>query len=304
MKKVCLVVVTYNRLGCLQKAVMGARHETEADILVVDNASTDGTQEWLQRESEINILELPTNTGGAGGFAAGMRWAYEKGYEWIWVMDDDVVILPGSLPKLLDYGKIAPSIQPSKLDAKGHVFEFEGILHPKSFRRSRLPHCRVFKDKNWVDCTTANFEGMFLHRQIIESLGYPRSDFFLAWDDAYYGWLVSRRFKNIYIKDFCIQKQFDKNRALIGGKRLFSSSFFGRYFHLRNFMRVIRLEHLGLRAYFQYAYEWLKAFALTLLLDKKGRDLKWLFTAAKVGWRCDELTENTQAFLNRTCTSH
>ena len=77
MKKVCLVIVTHNRLDCLQKAVMAARHETEADILVVDNASTDGTQEWLQRESQINIFELSTNTGGAGGFAAGMRWAYE-----------------------------------------------------------------------------------------------------------------------------------------------------------------------------------------------------------------------------------
>ena len=300
MRKVCLVIVTYNRLACLQKAVAAALREDDADVLAVDNASTDGTREWLREQKTVNVLEMTENAGGAGGFSAGMRWAYEKGYEWIWLMDDDVVVLPGSLCKLLAYGEVAPSVQPSKLDAAGHVFEFEGIIHPHSFRRSRLPHRRVFKDRSWVDCTTANFEGMFMNRKVVEVVGYPRADFFLAWDDAYYGWLVSRRLRNIYVKDFCIQKQFDKNRAVIGGKRLFSSSFFGRYFHLRNFMRVIRLERLGPRAYLQYAYEWLKAVALTLVLDRKFREAAWLFAAARAGWSGDDLRPSTQAFLNRT----
>ena len=298
MNRVCIVIVTRNRRPFLEEAVRAALAEPEADLLVVDNDSSDGTREWLAGQPGLEVLETGANLGGAGGFAAGMRRAYERGYEWMWIMDDDVRPLPGAVAKLLAYGAVAPSVQPTKLDARGRVFEFEGRIHPRSFRRSRLTHAAVFADRAWVDCNTANFEGMFLHRRVVEAVGYPRADFFIAWDDAYYGWKVSGKLKNIYVRDACIQKQFAKEKAVIGGKRFLSSTLFGRFFHLRNFMRVIRLERLGGRAYMQYAYEWAKAFLLTVVLDRDLRGAAWLFTAARDGWR-GELRPSTERFLAR-----
>lgn len=297
MKSVCIIIVTRNRLECLQRAVRAASAEPLADLLVVDNASTDGTREWLAAQTGFEVLETGGNLGGAGGFAAGMRRAYERGYEWLWIMDDDVMPLPGGAATLLRYGEIASAVQPTKLDAQGRVFEFEGLVHPKSFRRSRLTHAKVFADRDWVGCTTANFEGMFMHRRVIDAVGYPEAAFFLAWDDVYYGWKVARTLKNIYVKAACVRKQFDKEAAVIGGKRLFSSTLFGRFFHLRNFMRVIRLERLGARAYLQYGYEWMKAAVLTLLFEGNVRGGAWLVRAAADGWSGNDLASSTRRFL-------
>src|SRR3546814_5792202 len=43
---------------------------------------------WLSR-SDLELLALSENTGGAGGFAAGMQAVAERGAPWVWVMDDD-----------------------------------------------------------------------------------------------------------------------------------------------------------------------------------------------------------------------
>ncbi|MFX5615039.1 glycosyltransferase, partial [Acinetobacter baumannii] len=73
---------------CLQSVLSQTRAPDH--VLVVDNASTDGTGEMLKEEfPEVEVLRLPENQGGAGGFHEGIKRAYEAGYDWIWLMDDD-----------------------------------------------------------------------------------------------------------------------------------------------------------------------------------------------------------------------
>ena len=43
------------------------------------------------------------NTGGAGGFHEGVKRAYKKGYDWLWLMDDDVEVKEDTLEKLGKY---------------------------------------------------------------------------------------------------------------------------------------------------------------------------------------------------------
>lgn len=263
MKDICLVVVTYNRLSNLRVTVAAARDSaTDADILVVDNASSDGTKEWLMEQDDIFVLSHSENLGGAGGFASGMKWAFEKGYEWIWVMDDDVVPLPNGLNILLRYGQRFPCVQPSKLDSSGRVFEFEGVVHERSLRRSQLSHAKVFAETDHVLCNATCFEGLFLNRCAIEKVGYPDAHFFIGWDDIHYGMRLAREFPLVYIKEFCIQKQFDKEKSVAFGRRWFSSSPESRARHLRNMRRVIDIEQLGWQAHLQFVYEWLKAKSL------------------------------------------
>ena len=103
--RIVAVVVTFNRLALLQRLVTRLR-ETEglAEILVVDNASTDGTGEWLAAQpAPVRALRLPDNRGGAGGFHAGLEAAVADGADLVWLMDDDGIPEPDCLKVLLDH---------------------------------------------------------------------------------------------------------------------------------------------------------------------------------------------------------
>ena len=104
--RVVAVVVTHNRKESLLRCIDALRHQHGAvtDILVVDNASTDGTAEVLvplMEEGAILYRNTGENLGGAGGFNVGMRLAVEMGYDRLWVMDDDCIPDPSALSALL-----------------------------------------------------------------------------------------------------------------------------------------------------------------------------------------------------------
>ncbi|MFA7418548.1 MAG: glycosyltransferase family 2 protein [Melioribacteraceae bacterium] len=88
--KICAVVVTYNRLEQLKQCIESLKKQTRTldEILIINNSSTDGTEEWLKKQNDL-IFITQVNIGGAGGFYTGIKTAYEKGFDWIWCMDDD-----------------------------------------------------------------------------------------------------------------------------------------------------------------------------------------------------------------------
>lgn len=97
------LVVTHNRLDKL-KVTLARLLETPAEALahlvVVDNASSDGTGDWLESLSDprLTVLDLDRNTGGAGGFAAGMAHVRDHlDPDWTVLMDDDARPRPGAL---------------------------------------------------------------------------------------------------------------------------------------------------------------------------------------------------------------
>lgn len=102
--KICAVVVTFNRKELLINCLDAIRRQTYKPhtVLIVDNASTDGTQALVAEKGYFNMvvdgikfeyLLLPNNQGGAGGFYHGMKTAYESDehFDAVWVMDDDGV---------------------------------------------------------------------------------------------------------------------------------------------------------------------------------------------------------------------
>ena len=98
MNQTVAVVVTCNRKAILKQCVEKLFLQTvSCDVLVVDNASSDGTAEYLEtlkRENRVHVIKLSRNLGGAGGFNLGIRKAVEYGYEYIWTMDDDTLPRP------------------------------------------------------------------------------------------------------------------------------------------------------------------------------------------------------------------
>ena len=112
MRKVAAVVVTYNRLEKLKKVLASLESQTRLPqmLVIVNNAATDGTAEYLQEYAQrfalsdsmqLDIVTLEKNEGGAGGFSAGMRRSYELGADYAWIFDDDGYPEPDALDKLV-----------------------------------------------------------------------------------------------------------------------------------------------------------------------------------------------------------
>ena len=106
MTSVCAVVLTYNRRALLSQCLQAVASQTSPcdRIIVIDNASHDGTLEMLEEDwgQKATVFSLSKNIGAAGGFNVGMRRAYESETDFIWVMDDDVLPEPNALEALLN----------------------------------------------------------------------------------------------------------------------------------------------------------------------------------------------------------
>ncbi|MDE5879479.1 MAG: glycosyltransferase, partial [Desulfovibrio sp.] len=192
---VAIVIVTYNRRALLERTLAACLGEPPAQsIIVVNNASTDGTREYLDglagREPRVRPAHLSCNTGGAAGFAEGLRLAREAGHEWFWLMDDDVEPVPGGLARLLacarELGRPC-CLYPAKLCADGRLFDFEYKISRRTLRRWRVSSLGPLPPGALVPSNSGNFEGAFLHRDVVGHIGLPDGRFFISWDDAFYG---------------------------------------------------------------------------------------------------------------------
>ena len=105
-KKVIAVVVTYNRKELLKECIEALLNQNykNCDVLVVDNASTDGTENYIKPlldSKRVIYKNTGSNLGGAGGFNYGLKMAYALKYEFFWLMDDDTMPYNNALEELM-----------------------------------------------------------------------------------------------------------------------------------------------------------------------------------------------------------
>ncbi len=107
MNQVILVIPAYNEEKNIKRVVDNLRQNyPELDYVVVNDGSTDGTEQILQ-ENGYNHICLPVNLGLAGCFQTGMKYAYEKGYAYAVQFDGDGQHRPefiASMKKKMDEG--------------------------------------------------------------------------------------------------------------------------------------------------------------------------------------------------------
>ncbi len=203
MGGVWAIVVTRDRRELLREclAALGAQARPADHVLVVDNASSDGTGEMLLRERpEVELLSLAENQGGAGGFHEGMRRAHAGGADWLWLMDDDTVPEPGALGELLAAAERLDS--PPSFLASRAVWR-DGRVHPMNALwpdRSRAARAIEGAERGVLPVRSATFVSLLVHRGVVDRHGLPLKHFFVWSDDIEYtsrvvlsgegGWLV------------------------------------------------------------------------------------------------------------------
>ncbi len=183
--KIAAVVVTYNRLEFLKECIESLRNQTRKidEIFVINNSSTDGTEEWLLKQEDLTTITQP-NSGGAGGFYTGIKTAYEKEYDWIWVMDDDGLPNLNALEELVkhidDNVEVLNSLVVAK--ANNNILTFGlGDYVTKEFHKTVLQ-----AKKNKYIFGANFFNGTFISRETISKIGFPQPLFFIYGDETEY----------------------------------------------------------------------------------------------------------------------
>lgn len=178
---VAAVVVTYNRLALLRQCVEALRGQA-CDILIVDNASTDGTADWLAAQPGLFSRNTGSNLGGAGGFSYGMRWAAEAGYDYVWVMDDDTLPKSDALEKLLEADEILKGNYGWLSSVALWTDGSECKMNRQKLKKSYYDYSPLLK-YGLVQAEQATFVSLFLRRETILRVGLPIKEFFIWGDD-------------------------------------------------------------------------------------------------------------------------
>ena len=188
MKNRCAdVIVTYNRKELLAEniAALLSQSYREHDILIIDNASTDGTYETVRGfdDEKIRYFNTGANLGGAGGFAFGLRKAIESGYRYAWVMDDDAIPEKDALQSLIGNAEL---LDDDFSFIAAHVLWKDGnpsimnvpVIEEKDFSGHAREGFRAIK--------TCSFVGCFVNLEKAKDTALPIAEFFIYGDDVEY----------------------------------------------------------------------------------------------------------------------
>ncbi len=191
--RVVAVVVTWNRRDLLLESLAGLDTQTLplTKVVVVDNASTDGTGEMLDADVHAarEVVHLTRNVGGAGGFAAGIERALTHQPDLVWLLDDDTVPTPTAAERLVEAwlayeGERRPALMASR------VVWTDGRDHPMNTPRTKPgASSGELAAAAAVGCTpvrSASFVSVMCDADVVRARGMPVADYFLWNDDFEY----------------------------------------------------------------------------------------------------------------------
>ncbi len=187
--RVIAVVVTYNRRDLLTESLSAVLAQSRAPdaVIVMDNASTDGTAEMVAaRFPSVRLAVARRNTGGAGGFAYGLALALAEAADLVWLMDDDTVPEPGALRAMLGARALHPGGPPALIASR--VEWTDGRPHPMN-----TPRIKPFVSKEerlaaaaagCLPIRSASFVSILVDAGVCRARGLPQADYFL-WNDDF-----------------------------------------------------------------------------------------------------------------------
>ena len=286
------VVVTYNRKELLTENIQ-CLLEQKPDvpaIIIIDNHSTDGTKEAVQQfidAGQIQYCDTGANLGGAGGFSFGIRYAAEKGYDYVWVMDDDCMPNPDALEKFFSADEQLKG-EYGFLSSK--VLWKDGNICTMNLQRETVTKNLENFDRNLQPVAMASFVSLFLPTKIIKEMGLPIKEFFIWTDDWEYTRRISRKYKCYAVADSVV---VHKSKNNIGANiATESADRLDRFDYLyRNDVYLYRRE--GLKG-FCYETVRLASHCARVLLkskDHKGKRLKKIFSGTIKGFGFNPVIE-------------
>lgn len=196
MRDLGVVICNFNKgtylRSCLESLLASDFQNMTYEVIVVDNASDDGSPEMVREHyPQVTLLENETNLGGAGGFDRGIRYCIEKRYSYVTLLDNDVILEENTIITLVEHirsnpeagvagSKICTMDDPSVLQELGSFIDWEkefNFFTPlKGYRdSSNLPDV--------VSCDYVPACCFVTTAEVLARVGSFNTDYFIYWDD-------------------------------------------------------------------------------------------------------------------------
>lgn len=197
--EILAIVVNWNKKDFLQQLLTSLRAlgGTPFDVVVIDNASSDGSPQMVRDMfPEFTLVETGANLGGTGGFNRGMRYGlnHPKAYKYLWLLDNDVILHPGVLDVLVRTMESDPKIglvgstilfldEPTRIQEVGAKVDWRtcGLERMGEGPATAVPPGTVY-DVDYVAACS-----MLARTEAIRQVGIWDPNYFFAWDDIEWG---------------------------------------------------------------------------------------------------------------------
>lgn len=270
-QKVAIVIVNWNKRDYvinLLRSLERIDYENH-EIIVVDNASTDGSVDVIKKTfPDVTLLVNKENLGGTGGFNTGMRYALQNtDCKYIWLLDNDAEVERHTLIELVKAMEADANIgiagsrimSPENRDL---IVELGGFIDWKSM--TWKPNLRYIKEKDYAGPNIIKVDyvaicSALVRKEVIHLIGLMDPRFFLHWDDIDFCLRIKRAGYNVVavfqsIVFHGVEKGFNpqilyydfRNALLIISKHLKG---------MQRFLSVANLLKISLEALFFFFFE-------------------------------------------------
>lgn len=240
--KIACVIVTHNRLEFLKNCINSVMEQDYKvdEIIVVNNSSTDGTSEWLSSQSGLSIINQE-NLGSSGGQYAGIKYAYNKGYNWVWTMDDDVICSVSALSKLIEKIDLLdnPGFLVSNVFNKENYSTNVPIIDTRKSKAGTKEWNKYLGNK-CVRIREATFVSLLINRYAIDKCGLPIKSFFIWADDYEYTLRISQSFFGYLAGDSVVHHLRNGNENLTIGEETAADRIRLYFYFYRNGVFLVR----------------------------------------------------------------
>ena len=276
--KFAVILVTCNRLRCLQTALEKYDSQTKPPryILVVDNASNDGTKEYLDQwkhsqsgKYERIVVHCEENTGGAGGFSLGLEEGVKLDCDFLFLSDDDAYAETDMLEQLEKgyhqiKGEKISAICTSVLNHGQYDLGHRCYMQKKGGRVFLKYSTPDFYQNGPFRVNILTFVGAAVKKEVVSRVGLPLKEYFIWYDDTEYCHRLLKE-GNIYCMPTSVMHHDVKRNRTPSWKD---------YYGTRNWLDMIRRHYPKRFFYFAVIEKYLKRASVLSSLFRK-RDKKY-----------------------------
>lgn len=239
--KLFALVVTYRNPGSLKKCIDRLLLQSDYihKIVVVNNASKDVTESYLESIKEkVECIHLKTNTGGAGGYHYGLKYCVEKGADWIWCVEDDIL---SSRNFAMEFKKLFSDKQ-EDLENIGFFYpRVISIMNRHKLDGNVFPKQPPQQVANLQVLEKAQFAGCLLNAVAIRKAGLPLKEFFIYYDDwEFTSRLIKKGFTGLFVENLFVWHNADEIRQSQPYLNRRKQDIWKHFYGIRNELYILR----------------------------------------------------------------